>query len=363
MADLGLLGGLAEGLRSGIDAYRTERAYGDQKRKDALEQAFKKAQLQELGYDVGQDGSPVLSEFGSLKKNLATTQAKRSLESYDPNSETSQRQVQSAQGLLSAADPDHPGRFDGIVAPGTSAADLQEQTKEGLLGKTLSGVYSTQGRLVTANRVAEGNEIKRQGLNLRKDNQAQQVAGVFDNDHILKTLQGQQQQIQRDKHTVENADILTPQMADEIAIGIANSISGGRSSAVSTQQKVEWDSAAKDWTKLKQRITNKPEDIKSPEVKKYFVDMLERLESAYQQNMESRAKQIAGGRSFQFNDHAQKTMENKVGEYSRPLQEQSPGLIKQGNKVDADDQALINFAVANPNDPRSAAIKSKYGIK
>lgn len=359
MADLGLLGGLAEGLKSGIDAYRTERAYGDQKRKDALEQAFKKAQLQEMGYDVGQDGSPVLSDFGSLKKSLATAQAKRSLESYDPNSETSQRQVQSARGLLSAADPEHPGRFDGIVAPGTSAADLQEQAKEGLLGKTLSGVYSTQGRQITAARIGEGNQIKRDSLELRKDAQASHAADTVHKDPRIVQITRQMEQLERGRGILDQPTI-TNQEFNDYQQEIQAAISGASGGALGKLERTEYVSAQQALAALKQKITGKPQDAVPREIVERLKALADHTRDIMDKHRAARAEALQ--RNFKSNPAANTEMQKAIGTYKLSA-EQSPGLIKQGNSVSPEDQAAINWAIQNKSDPRAANILQLHGIK
>lgn len=73
MGDLGLLAGLAQGLKSGVESYRSERDYQDKKLKDAEEKALRdrmyRASLMEHGLEE--------SDGGIIKKNADQTRRDR----------------------------------------------------------------------------------------------------------------------------------------------------------------------------------------------------------------------------------------------------------------------------------------------
>lgn len=198
--------------------------------------------------------------------------------------------------------------------------------------------------------------IARERLGLQKGNQAARVADIFDKDRIITNLTERQQQIQRDKHTLDTADVLTPQIFNEIQIGVANAISGGRSAAVSTQNKVEFNSLETEWQNLKQRLTNSPQDIGSPEVKKYMSDLLNRLNDAYQNNMASRAEQLTKGRvgAYKNNPEAAAALQEKAASYTP-----AKGLIKEGGGTEFEPD-VINYAKTHGiSNEEAAAIKKQ----
>lgn len=305
MDQYGIAGAIGQGLQSGVEAYQRERSYQD-------EQAYRRKllamQMLKSGVEEGPDGLVKLNPVEQKKREMEQ-------QKYDSGSEISQRHRAFTRGLLEAVKP---GLGD-MIPEDMSAAELEEKANSGLLGKETSGLLGVQGRQITADRVGEGNAIKREGLDLRRESQASQAASVFDKDTNLQALTKQQQAIQRGAHTLQNVKILTPQLFNEVQLDVANAISGGRSSAVSTQNKVEFESLATKWAELEQRVRNKPEDINAPEVKAYMMDVLNRLNDAYAHNMQERTSQLASGRTFEHNPAAQKAIAAKVKAYGSGL--------------------------------------------
>lgn len=157
-----------------------------------------------------------------------------------------------------------------------------------------------------------------QSLDLRIAKQGGAAASEFDHDKILTALTQQQQQIGRDKHTLDSATTLTPQIFNEIQTGIANAIAGGHSAAQGTIHDLKYQSAAIDLEGLKQRLTNRPQDIGSPEVKKYLSDLIGRLGEAYAGNISDRAQQLAVGKNYEKFPTIQKAIQDKLATYARP---------------------------------------------
>lgn len=204
-------------------------------------------------------------------------------------------------------------------------------------------------------------DIAKERLNLRIDDQAASAASTFDKDQILTTLTQQQQQIRRDKHTLESAEILTPQLFNEINLGIANAISGGKSAAVTTQGKVEYESLELAMKNLQQKISNTPQDIGSPEVKQYIAGVLNRLDDAYQNNMKERASQISIGKSYNNNSLAQDAVRKKVDSYSQGST--SDSKFSEKDSLSDKDKEALEWAKSNRNDPRSIKILIKLNDK
>lgn len=177
-----------------------------------------------------------------------------------------------------------------------------------------------------------GTGFQKQRIGNQQDRIASQAADKFDNDSLIKKSETMRQQIDLDKHTLDTATVLTPQIFNEIQIGLANAISGGRSAAVSTQDKVEFSSLEQDYLRLKQRVTNKPEDINSPEVRAMLASTMDRLSDAYKGNAYSRAKQIREGRAAAYanNPAAIKVMDAKVNAY-KPQGAKPEVMIQDGH--------------------------------
>lgn len=190
---------------------------------------------------------------------------------------------------------------------------------------------------ITAKARAEG------GGNLRGlatvDRLAAGAADKIHNDKLIQRNEQQRQQIELDRHTLNTAEVLTPQIFNEIQIGLANAISGGRTAAVSTQNKVEFESLATQLSRIKQKVTNRPEDINSPEVRKMLSDTMERLTEAYENNSYNRAQQKMTGAKTAYKNipQAYEAMKEAVDSYKPPekkeeLVEPPPGWTDEKQK-------------------------------
>jgi hypothetical protein len=172
--------------------------------------------------------------------------------------------------------------------------------------------------------------LRRESLDLRKGEQAARASGKFDNDKIIKSSTEQQNKMSLAKHTLETAPVLTPQILNEIQSDIATAISTGGSHAASLEHQKQFSSYAIDFANLKQRITNRPQDIQSPEVRQYMADLVGRLDAAYKQNSASRAKQLATGLSYRSNPEAQDAVSAKVSQYApAPAAGNKPKTVTQ----------------------------------
>ena len=164
---------------------------------------------------------------------------------------------------------------------------------------------------------ADKNQFRDVRTGIMEDRAAAQAADKFDNDSVLKRITNMRQQVELDRHTLDTAEVLTPQIFNEIQIGLANAISGGRTAAVSTQNKVEFESLQTQLIRLKQKVSNRPEDIASPEVRKMLSDTMGRLAEAYDNNAHERAKSIAHGRmnAYKHIPAAREVIQYKVDSY------------------------------------------------
>lgn len=111
MADLGLLAGLANGLREGLQSYRTERDYDLKKQQTAQELALKKRMADISGVEayskvLGTGGSdaanPMLSKLGLIDSSQPAPDPQPTDQSQSPVDQTSQASLPDGQGYLSA---------------------------------------------------------------------------------------------------------------------------------------------------------------------------------------------------------------------------------------------------------------------
>lgn len=302
----GLLMGLANGLDKGIDSYRDAE-------KSALEKRRYKNELKMKGYQEDDTGEIQPTDYTKQTQTLDVGKKQREADDYDPASGRSQRSREYARGLIKGI----PGLKDqdptGLIPDSATAHDIDAS---GLLGKAVTGAYGMEGRKVTADRIG-------QSIGLRQDTQTSKAADLFDKDPLLQQTTRQRQQMAQDYHTLTTAKTITPQMLNELSMGIANAISGGRSAAVSSQNKVEFDSVELMLKRKQQELSNNPQDIDSPQVKAYFGDLIKRLDDAYAKNAVARAQQIKEGRTYSHNPDAARVMETKTQGYlnAKPIQD------------------------------------------
>jgi hypothetical protein len=191
------------------------------------------------------------------------------------------------------------------------------------------------------------------GLDIRGAQFSQRIADVFDKDQMLKQINSQRQQMELDRHTVETAEVLTPQLFNEVQKGIANAIAGGKSASVSDTEAMKIKTIATEFAAIQQRLKNKPQDISSPEIKKYLTGVISRLADAYDANAFKRAEQLKKGRAAGLakTPEAMSVMEEKVESYRVKPKESS------------EDQEAIEWAKQNRGNPDAENILKLHGVK
>jgi hypothetical protein len=189
-------------------------------------------------------------------------------------------------------------------------------------------------------------------LGLQKDNQASAAAGSLDRDPLLQSTQRQLNQMDVDKHTIQSADVITPQMLHEISGGIASALNQGRSVGLGQMQMQDLSTSQTQLASLMQQLTNSPQEGASPEIKKQMIDTLDRLKEAYQKVQANRAKQIAQGRNYSHSPDAKKALDQKVQSYQPVAQPDEHDL-----------KALEWLETADPSSPEAFEIQAELRRK
>lgn len=192
----------------------------------------------------------------------------------------------------------------------------------------------------------------RQRMGLAEDVAANNAAKAIDSDKIIVNLQERRQQLARDVHTLDTADVVTPQVWAEIQKGVANAITGARSATVSDTAAMKIQTLATDWANLKQRLTARPQDIGQPEMKQMMRDLLARLDDAYVQNIQDRTAQKTAGLANLGSQKIRSTVKDRAA-----------SMVTKTEKQSSEDAAALEWANANPDDPRAQAIKARLGVK
>lgn len=199
-----------------------------------------------------------------------------------------------------------------------------------------------------------GSQATRAGT--AQDRLAQSAQGKIHDDEIIKGAQKQINQMEIDKHTLNTAKVITPQMYDELTTGLANAISGGRASAVSTQERQHFDNAEKILAEIKQKVSSGVYDVNSPEVKQYLYDTIDRLGEGYRINAYARAKQKQAGaaKAYAHTPNALAALNDAVESYNPA--KLAPRLMPK-------DQEAVDWAMQNRGNPDAEAILKMHGVK
>lgn len=366
MADLGLLAGLAEGFNKGFDSYyksRNQKMQEDMEtQKMALQKlqsdmAVKQHQLTQFtaGVNDNPDGGFSYNPDKQAQIDLATKKAQNDLESYDPNSQRSQQTGMIAGKILQRASPGL-----NLDLSGMSAADVNSEN--GLIGKAISGGYGAQ----KAQNLAE---FGQQRIDQRDRQQAGTVGRQLANDQILQQVARQQGGISKLKSTLSEGTV-TPQRMNEAAQELGAILTGGRAAAQGTIHAQEFNTLAQQFANLQQRITGNPQDVNTPQIKKYLMDTADQMDRVTKQIARERLQTVGEPlrAAYDGNSHVGSTLDKAYSIYGVNsngqglVGQQSPGLLNQTGSAHPQDNQAVQWAKSNPQDPRAAAILKANGF-
>jgi len=298
-------------------------------------------QQNELANSQQQNTMKALADANSPESKYAKLGASALLESF------------SSSGILKTPEAEKAtsGIRDVLADPNTSGLQAH-QLMNSELSKSLSGLGEAKYKSDAAFGLSN---VRQQGVDMQRDKIAASAADHFDKDNILTKINKQKQQVDLDKHTLETAPVLTPQIINEIQQGIANAISGGGSAGLGKTEQTEMQTASQKVAEIKQRFTSDPTPINNPELVDYFHGVLERLGDAYDKNGYARAQQIFKGRSvgYKSNPAAIQVMQEKVDSY-KPMERAAPAQAG-GTVMMKDPQGNIRQIPADQVDAAKAA--------
>lgn len=304
------LGAIGQGLQSGVEAYQKERSYQD-------EQAFRRKmlamQMLKGGMQEGADGSVQLNPIEQQKRD--TEQQK-----FDTGSEISRRHRDFTRGLLEAVKP---GLGD-IIPDDMSASELEEKSTSGLLSKQTSGMLGLQGRQITSDRVAEGNDIKRQGLDIRKDAQASHAADTVHKDKRVMQLTQQLDQLERGRGILDQ-ETITGQEFNDYQQEIQAAISGAGGGALGKLERTEYTTAMGELAALRQKWSGKPQDAVPKEIVERLKALADHTRDIMARHRAERATSLQ--RTFRSNDAANEEMGKAIKTYAPDKGQPAQGLM------------------------------------
>jgi len=352
MPNGGLLNGLAEGLKQGLITYQTTKNMQQQK------------QMQMLMAGIQQNPETGAMELNPLKQQQQQAQAlaaQRQMDELNPESEVSQKLGGIRGQLLHHANP----KADADLFAGTSAADQREI--DPLVKSDVSGQYGLLKQLY--NPITQ---VKQGQLDVARDNQASSAVDKITNDSQLKShvqrVQGADRILGQLDAAKSGKIVDTNQLLNDINTEYVNLLTGSNNSALGKQERTEYTTMAGNLAATLQKIKGSPESINSPEILNQLETQVRDLKANYQNQIKARGKMLQ--RSYSHNPNATQAQQEKIAEMSNQFgggQEDSPqGLMLGARSAQVashpQDAAAVQWAKANPNDPRAAAILKANGL-
>lgn len=350
--DWGLLGGLAEGIKSGFESYRKEK-------QDIMDRAMKR-RLEQL--QLAKEGYQISPTDESLIEMTPEAQQKKKYETglYDPTSEASKNARLQARGLLKAAGaPD----VESIIPEGATAKDILGESS--LYGKAITGIYGMKGREMATDRFQRGYDIKEQSLALRRGEMASKAGQAVEHDPIVMQAKKTNNSLDRALSmmkgnvpiTAKNFAILQQDMINAMAPG------GAATEGKVNREMVETLAGHLNDLQLK---FGQVKDLRKeqPEIFNQLRQLIENIKEDYSTALANQVKDVAGSYKYVDVQPVQKTIQEKLQRYA-PEQE---GLIHQGPTLPSqipenERMEAMDFIKKNPTSPKAMAMKKALGIK
>lgn len=342
----GLLGTAAEGVQAGLNAYQTT-----QKMK-------RDAQLQNLTMGIQQDDNGALSftpemqqkrqqqtDLGQAEYKSGLLKASQMQEAADPTSELSHQYREAYRGLL-------PPKAAAHIPDTISAAQLKELMPLAQAGaKAEIGINSP---------IALGR------LDLTQQTRAGAIGKDIENDKVLQTGVQSKNAADRGLNILSQPKV-TSQMANTAFTDLARIIQGGGSPAQGTIHEQSYNTLYMRAQNLLQNISGNPEDALPEPIKKQLVQTFQEMKDVNDQAISDRAANKIGTyrKSSSNNPYAISALDDLESRYVK-RKPQEAGLLQgaqsQQPQAHPQDSAAVQWAKANPKDPRSVAILKANGL-
>lgn len=150
----------------------------------------------------------------------------------------------------------------------------------------------------------------------------------------------------------------------DLALGVANLVSGGNGATEGTKNDIMQRTAVGDINGLRSYISGSPKSASTDEVFKVLADSVDRqglladkLRNTYYEQMKSKAPtRLANERKAQVEKEIFGTSYADILKNSQATRAKA---VNSAPQVETDHNAALDWANANPTDPRAAAIKAK----
>lgn len=155
--------------------------------------------------------------------------------------------------------------------------------------------------------------LAKEGLDLRKGNQALSVAGKFANDKILVANDQQLGQIEKGLGQIDKGDFTLQKKAD-IEADMARILSGGGATSLGAQERIEFMPFEARYQKFIGDLKGVPQNLDLPEYRKQVKALFQGLRHDIEQIRQTRANKLGATMRTAVggNDKAVQTLENAV---------------------------------------------------
>lgn len=379
MADPGLLAGIGAGLQGAVGGFATSqelqrRALENKQRQQAL--GFQQ-QAEMLGHGLEKDenGNLRLNANAQKEQEVKGLMAQNAIDESDKDSSRSANKRAFIKGLMNSASQ---GSGDTNVPDTMSGSELDENKT--LLGDVLKGTYGMQGRQMTSDRVGQSNDIKRDNLNERKNQNAVHAGLAFENDPIMKQTKQTTNSLNRALSIANGNTPVTSQNFNMLQQDLINAVAPGGAATEGKVNRELVDTLAGKLNELNTKFGN-IQDLRKeqPQVFGQLVSLIKQVKSDYGQAQQERAQDLADAFKYSTNSRLQNTVNDKKSRYLQndPANSSDQGLLNKatgatggGNSgptgnagLSAQDQQAITWASANKSDPRAQKILQLHGMQ
>jgi hypothetical protein len=223
-------------------------------------------------------------------------------------------------------------------------AQKVENTKEGR--DRLTDAYNHRTD-VSGKNVAANNDLKNNKF-------ANQLAGEFQKDPIIRDFTRKKDQLAVDLHTLDGGGMITETIASELAAGYASAVGGGRAAGLGATKMQQIKNTAGEFQNKIGELIGKPQEYWSPEQKAFMRSSLARLEDSFDQVIASQTEKIRNQKHAVLQGDRFNNAVDSVAAATAP----APRPTAQ-TPPDPKDAAAIEWLKQNPNDPAAAGVKAK----
>jgi hypothetical protein len=360
MADWGLLGGLAEGLKEGFTSYRDTK-------KAALDEALKKRSAQADLLSKGLEIDPETGEVVPTK--LTAAKQAYDLGEYDKESDQSKRTAAFAGGVAKDAG------LDNVDFSGMSGKEIGGEN--GIFGKALTAKAALAARQMSNDRFQQNIDLNKQKvensrgrLDLSKDKYGSEAGQAVEKDPIVKQLKTTTNSLDRALSMLDGKEPVTAKNFAIIQQDMINAMAPGGAATEGKVNREMVETFAAHLNDLMLKFGS-VQDLRKeqPEIFNQLKNQMLEIKKEYKKSQATQVNDITNSYKYSNVPQVKKTIKEKQDRYATV--EDAPGLIPPQGLVtqpkldEATTQKALEWANAHEKDQpeKAAAIKASLKVK